>query len=230
MPDPGGRSHKRGAAVWRQAGKLRMKRPGGGSGCARLVRAAMPVFNPLRFGLARRAQAVHGMKAAMTGMGSALRGGRFLASAGAFAALAAAIAAFGSGDARAQNSADCARLQPAIASAPRFERRAGRGRAAARGAGEHRRLRPFDRLRQPEVPVLRFESAAAVRRNQRARSPACKPISPICRRAPAAARRPHRPLQRGMRQCAAADQHLRGAVRRGGEAGGAPRRRTSSSR
>ena len=52
----------------------------------------------------------------MTGMGSALRGGRFLASAGAFAALAASIAAFGSGDARAQNSADCARLQQAIAS------------------------------------------------------------------------------------------------------------------
>jgi Protein of unknown function (DUF2865) len=56
------------------------------------------------------------MKAAMTGMGSALRGGRFLASAGAFVALAAAIAAFGSGDARAQSSADCARLQQAIAS------------------------------------------------------------------------------------------------------------------
>ena len=56
------------------------------------------------------------MKAAMTGMGSALRGGRFLASAGAFAALAALIAAFGSGGALAQNSADCARLQQAIAS------------------------------------------------------------------------------------------------------------------
>src|SRR5271170_1735783 len=56
------------------------------------------------------------MKAAMTGTGSALRGGRFLASAGAFAALAALIAAFGSGGALAQNSADCARLQQAIAS------------------------------------------------------------------------------------------------------------------
>ncbi len=56
------------------------------------------------------------MKAAMTGMGSALRGGRFLGSAGAFAALAALIAAFGSGGALAQNSADCARLQQAIAS------------------------------------------------------------------------------------------------------------------
>ncbi len=52
----------------------------------------------------------------MTGMGSALRGGRFLASAGAFAALAASIAAFGSGGALAQNSAECGRLQQAIAS------------------------------------------------------------------------------------------------------------------
>ena len=55
------------------------------------------------------------MKAAMTGMGSALGGGRFLASLGAFAALAASISTFG-GDALAQNAAECARLQQAIAS------------------------------------------------------------------------------------------------------------------
>ena len=50
MPDPGGRSHKRGPAVWRHAGKLSMKRPGEDRD-ARLVRAAMPVFNPVGFGL-----------------------------------------------------------------------------------------------------------------------------------------------------------------------------------
>ncbi len=52
----------------------------------------------------------------MTGMGSALRGGRFLAPAGAFVALAALIAVIGPGDALAQNAAECARLQQAIAS------------------------------------------------------------------------------------------------------------------
>jgi Protein of unknown function (DUF2865) len=54
------------------------------------------------------------MKAAMNRMGRALGSGKFLASAGAFAALTASIAVFGDG-ALAQNAADCARLQQAIA-------------------------------------------------------------------------------------------------------------------
>jgi Protein of unknown function (DUF2865) len=54
------------------------------------------------------------MKAAMSWMGRAPGGGRFLASAGAFVALAALTAAFG-GRALAQNAAECARLQQAIA-------------------------------------------------------------------------------------------------------------------
>ena len=93
-------------------------------------------------------------------------GGRFLASAGVFAALAAAIAAFGSGAARAQNSAECARLQQAIASR--------HGSSGAQAAVERQRAelarteayRPFARLREPQVPVFRFESAAAMRRGQ----------------------------------------------------------------
>jgi uncharacterized protein DUF2865 len=60
-------------------------------------------------------EAVDEMKAAMTRIGSALGGGKFLTSAGVFTALAASIAAF-SGDALAQNAAECARLQQAIAS------------------------------------------------------------------------------------------------------------------
>jgi hypothetical protein len=55
------------------------------------------------------------MKAAMTRMGRALAGGKFLASVGTFAALAASISVF-AGDALAQNAAECARLQQAIAS------------------------------------------------------------------------------------------------------------------
>jgi Protein of unknown function (DUF2865) len=55
------------------------------------------------------------MKAAMKGMGSARGGGKFLASAGVFAVLMASVAAFG-GVALAQNAAECARLQQAIAS------------------------------------------------------------------------------------------------------------------
>ena len=127
------------------------------------------------------------MKAAMTGMGSALRGGRFLASAGAFAALAALIAAFGSGGALAQNSADCARLQQAIASR--------HGSSGAQAAVERQRaelartegLRAFARLRKSQDSCF---SARIRRRNaasSTARSRACRPISPICRRAPAAA-------------------------------------------
>ena len=55
------------------------------------------------------------MKAALTRMGSALGRRKFLATAGAFAALALSIAAFAGGGALAQNAADCARLQQAIA-------------------------------------------------------------------------------------------------------------------
>jgi hypothetical protein len=56
------------------------------------------------------------MKAAMTRMSGALGRRKYLASSGAFAALAAMIAAFAGGNAQAQNSAECARLQQAIAS------------------------------------------------------------------------------------------------------------------
>ena len=55
------------------------------------------------------------MKAAMTRMGSALGGAGILRSAGVLAALAASIVVFASGEALAQ-SAECARLQQAIAS------------------------------------------------------------------------------------------------------------------
>ena len=55
------------------------------------------------------------MKAAMTRTAGALRGGRFLASVGALAVLAASVSVFGGG-ALAQNAAECARLQQAIAS------------------------------------------------------------------------------------------------------------------
>src|SRR6516165_10774223 len=55
------------------------------------------------------------MQAVMTGRPNALGGGKFLASVGIFAALTASITAFG-GPALAQNAADCARLQEAIAS------------------------------------------------------------------------------------------------------------------
>jgi Protein of unknown function (DUF2865) len=55
------------------------------------------------------------MKAAITRMGSAVGRSKFLPRAGVLAALAASFAAFG-GDALAQNAAECARLQQAIAS------------------------------------------------------------------------------------------------------------------
>jgi hypothetical protein len=61
-------------------------------------------------------EAVDEMKAALTRMRSALGRRKFLATAGAFAALALSIAAFAGGGALAQNAADCARLQQAIAS------------------------------------------------------------------------------------------------------------------
>jgi hypothetical protein len=64
----------------------------------------------------REAGAVDEMKAAMTRMRGALGRRKFLAACGAFAALAASIAALAGGDALAQNAADCARLQQAIAS------------------------------------------------------------------------------------------------------------------
>jgi hypothetical protein len=56
------------------------------------------------------------MKAALTRVRSALGRRKFLATAGAFAALALSLAAFAGGGALAQNAADCARLQQAIAS------------------------------------------------------------------------------------------------------------------
>src|SRR5271155_4618209 len=56
------------------------------------------------------------MKAALTRTRSALGRRKFLATTGAFAALAALIAAFAGGGALAQNAAECARLQQAIAS------------------------------------------------------------------------------------------------------------------
>src|SRR5580658_8812883 len=61
-------------------------------------------------------EAVDEMKAALTRARSALGRRKSLAAAGAFAALALSIAAFGGGGALAQNAADCARLQQAIAS------------------------------------------------------------------------------------------------------------------
>ena len=159
------------------------------------------------------------MKAAMTGMGSALRGGRFLASAGAFAALAALIAAFGSGGALAQNSADCARLQQAIASrhgSSGAEAAVERQRAElARTEGSARSLGCGNR----KIPVLRLGSAAAMRRAQRpdrAHAGQSRRSAGARRRR---RRRSHRPLQRRMRECAAAANQLpRGPVRRRREA------------
>jgi Protein of unknown function (DUF2865) len=56
------------------------------------------------------------MKAALTRVGNALGRRKFMTAAGAFAALALSLAAFAGGGALAQNAADCARLQQAIAS------------------------------------------------------------------------------------------------------------------
>jgi hypothetical protein len=56
------------------------------------------------------------MKAALTRVRIALGRRKYLATAGAFAAVALSLAAFAGGGALAQNAADCARLQQAIAS------------------------------------------------------------------------------------------------------------------
>ena len=157
----------------------------------------------------------------MTGMGNALRGGRFLASAGAFAALAALIAVVGPGDALAQNAAECARLQQAIASR--------HGSSGAQAAVERQRAE----LSRTEGSARSlgcgnrkiFCSSARIRRrnaaNSTARSRACRPISLIWRRAPAAGRAISSPAitpnagmrRRGRptssRRCSAASRGLR---------------------
>ena len=116
--------------------------------------------------------------------------------------------------------------------ARRGSRRRG-GRAPARGVGERQRLRPFNRLRQPEIPVLRLRAAAAVWRNQ---GPDCPDAGQSVRSAGARRRRSgrsRRPLQRRMRQRTTAQgtgQHLRSPVRRRSKASdpAAQSRRTPS--
>ena len=153
------------------------------------------------------------MKAALTRMRSALGRRKFLATAGAFAALALSIAAFAGGGALAQNAADCARLQQAIAS----RHASSGGRASARRARAHDRFGPLAWLRQPQVLVPRLGPAGAVRRNQRTdRAHAGQSGRPAGARR---RRRSRGALQRGMPQRAGkAQQYLRGVVRRRREA------------
>ena len=121
------------------AAKFTYEAPRRGIGCARLVRAAMPVFNPRWIWPRRRAQAVHGMKAAMTGMEARSRGGKVSGVGRRFRRAGGVDRRFrpvtrGRRTRRLRAPAAGDRL------APRFERRAGGRRTAARGAGAHRSL------------------------------------------------------------------------------------------
>ena len=139
----------------------------------------------------------------------------------AIAALAALTGVFATAEAFAE-SGECARLRAAIASAPR-----GGGGQTRRSGGApalrtcpHQRLRQFDRLQQPEVPVFRLRAAAPVRRDQRADRPhaglALGSRGAFRRRPRGSDRALQRRMRRGRRP--AAGKHFPGLVRRRREA------------